>query len=669
MKGITSKIMFSIGGTLLVLLLITGTVIMGYNSTSFHEKQVAILENTDALIAEKVERYFDRYITIVETMATDQNVRNLMESAHKGDSDRIEENAYFEDVCKMLVASQKLEADSIQTTYVADVDANVLFDSDLWISGREGEPYDVTTREWYKSVSEKKLFISEPYEDVNTKNMVVTISTPVYNQNGTEVLGITAVDIEINQLTQMVREQVLGSTGYIILCSPENSILSHKDSSLVLKNISEAGFSDNMVTAVKNGDSSIMEYIDNGITMIGNYVKIGETNWKIISAMPEKEFQQDITRNILVIIGIYGGCMVLMLGALYLIARVIVNPLKKLTQVTDRLAAGELDTQIDVKSQDEVGRLAVSLGSLINRLKEYIIYIDEISEALHQFAQGSLSVKLQQSYNGEFARLKEAMLQMTNSYQTVIKQIAEASQEVNAGSGQMADGAQLLASSTTQQASAVEEINTAINHISEKVSENAKNAGTASKQASVMGEEIDNSNDKMKHMMDAIREISEFSKKIREIILTIEDIAEQTNLLALNAAVEAARAGEAGRGFAVIAGNVQELASKSAQASSDTTALIENVVQSVERGTKLAEDTAKSMMEVVDGSKTVVETIQIISRSMEEEAEDIHQVSFAVEQMAEGIETNSATAQQSAAASEELSAQASLLKELVEQFH
>lgn len=669
MKGLTSKIMFSIGGTLLILLLITGTVIIGYNSSSFNEKQLLILENTDDLIAEKVGRYFERYITIVETMATDQNVRNFMETAHKGDSDTIEQNTYFEDVYQMLAASQKLEADSIQTTYVADVDANVLFDSDLWISGREGEPYDVTTREWYKSVSGKRLFISEPYEDVNTKNMVVTISTPVYSGNGTDVLGITAVDIEINQLTSMVREQVLGETGYIMLCSPENVILSHKDSAKVLKGIKEAGLSDNIVSAVENGNAGIMEYTQDGIKMIGNCVMIGDTNWKIVSAMPRREFQADVTRNIFVIVGIYACCMVLMLTALFLIARIVVNPLKRLTQVTDELAAGRLDTQINVDSGDEVGRLATSLGSLIARLKEYIVYIDEISKALDKFAGGSLTVELKQSYNGEFARLKDSMLKMSESYRDVMRQISEAAQEVNSGAEQMADGAQLLASSATQQASSVEEMTDAVNRISDKVSDNAANARQASSQAAAVGTKIDNSNQKMHNMIAAIKEISDYSRNIGEIIGTIEDIAEQTNLLALNASVEAARAGESGRGFAVIAGNVQELASKSAQAASNTTSMIENTVRSVERGTRIAEDTAQAMAEVVSGAKGVVDTVQNISQAMEEEAEDIRQVQASVEQMAAGIETNSATAQESAASSEELSAQANLLQGLVGRFN
>lgn len=183
-----------------------------------------------------------------------------------------------------------------------------------------------------------------------------------------------------------------------------------------------------------------------------------------------------------------------------------------------------------------------------------------------------------------------------------------------------------------------------------------------------MGRRITESNRQMQDMIHAMDEISSSSKEIGKIIKTIEDIAFQTNILALNAAVEAARAGEAGKGFAVVADEVRSLASKSADASNSTSALIENSLRAVLNGTRIADDTAKNLSDVVSGVKDVVATIGQISNDSTEQADAIGQVTQGIDQVSSVVQTNSATAEESAAASEELSGQAQLLKKLISQF-
>jgi len=158
----------------------------------------------------------------------------------------------------------------------------------------------------------------------------------------------------------------------------------------------------------------------------------------------------------------------------------------------------------------------------------------------------------------------------------------------------------------------------------------------------------------MSEMLKAMGDIKTASDQIDKIIKMIEDIAFQTNILALNAAVEAARAGSAGKGFAVVADEVRNLAGKSAEASKNTAALIENALNAVYHGTGIADETAKSMLRVVDGVNRVNKAVAEISDSAAQQAASDAQVNQGIEQISGVVQTNSATAEASAATSDDL---------------
>lgn len=344
----------------------------------------------------------------------------------------------------------------------------------------------------------------------------------------------------------------------------------------------------------------------------------------------------------------------------------IVAPMRQIEEAMEGLAQGQMSQQLNHDSKDELGML---VNSVMNTCEELEAVVRDLTYLLDEMAKGNFDLYAKEdAYKGDFVPLLSAIRQMNISLSNTMRQINDASDQVASGADQVSSGAQALSQGATEQASSVEELAATVNEVSREVTNTADNAREASNKVIEAQEKLSVSNEQMQDMIAAMDEISQKSGDIGKIIKTIEDIAFQTNILALNAAVEAARAGEAGKGFAVVADEVRNLASKSAEAASNTTVLIEGTIQAVESGTNIAGRTAEAIMETVDSTKSAVTFVDKISAAMNNQAEAISQVTTGMDQISSVVQTNSATAQESAAASEELAGQSQLLKSLVSRF-
>ena len=343
----------------------------------------------------------------------------------------------------------------------------------------------------------------------------------------------------------------------------------------------------------------------------------------------------------------------------------IIAPLKAVEGTADELMQGNLHCTLNYKSDDELGRLAHSLRNSIAILGSYV---DDIDRAMKLFAEGNFDVRPEVEWKGDFVGILNSFMLFEESMAETIKGIQRVSDEVSSAAEQVASSSNELADGATNQAAVVEELTATVAGVAEQVESNSQSAKEISKRVGNLGEAIFESNSKMQEMVASMNDINEASKEIDNIIATINEIASQTNLLALNASIEAARAGEAGKGFAVVANQVNLLADQSAKAAKESAVLIETSVRAVEKGMRIAGETATQLEEVADSSKIITEEVTDIADTLGQQTVEIQQINEGIEQINDVVQTNSATSQECAAASEQMSSEAENLREMIRRF-
>ena len=666
MKSIKTKILAMIGGIAILAMIISGVFTMKNTVKTVSKNQESISTLTTKNIVSNINEYFTRYKTIAIQMAGNTAIRNVLTNATRED---YKNHSSYKDAYKSLGYVKEKDT-QILNAYIASANEDLAFDSGTYLSDKG---FDLKSRNYWFSKSEdieKGFIISQPYEDSVTGNMVVTFSAPVYDLNNKEIIGVAAVDVSIEDISKQVAtmDTDFKDGGYTMLISNIGQVLASKDTERVLKNVSEIGFDDKILSEIHKTTNKIIKYTENGKIRYGIVSDTRDAGWKVLLSISKDSYMALVKTSISTTLVIYLIAFLILIIAIIAVTKSLVAPIQNLMNVTEELAAGNLDAEINIESKDETGRLAESMKKLVLRLNEYIIYIDEISESLDRFSMGDLNIDLKQNYEGDFAKIKNSLLQLSSIFKETIGKIVETSENVAVGSKEIANAAQVLAEGSLYQASTTEELTATVNDLSDRVSTNADNALNASKQVKTAGDLAIESNDQMKKMILAIEEINSKSTQISKIIKVIEDISFQTNILALNAAVEASRAGAAGKGFAVVADEVRNLATRSSDASKETTHLIEESVKAVQNGNLIAVKTGKMLENVLEEVSQSVKLIDEISLASVEQASALKQTLEGIEQISTVVQTNAATAQESSAASNELSNQAQILKNVASGF-
>ena len=428
---------------------------------------------------------------------------------------------------------------------------------------------------------------------------------------------------------------------------------------------------DSYVSAAVGGSSQTELY--NQLYSSKTQADAADAAFKAMSAYKSEVAANQLaaTRTLsLVIIGIVALIIVLSLTvALVLsgkISRIISHPIRQLCNDAEALAVGDAAArQNDEKTvrllarSDELGQLSRAFDKLAGT-------IETRAQETRAIADGDLTVNI--TVYSENDVLGNALREMVASWAGLAGAIMATAGQVDAGAKLVSDSSGSLSQGAPEQASAIEQLTASLLEVTSHTGENAENARTTSDLTLEIKGQAEAGNSQMEQMLRAMDEINLSSDNIGKIIKVIEDIAFQTNILALNAAVEAARAGDQGRGFAVVAQEVRSLAGQSAKAASETAELIENSVQKVGDGTKIAKKTAAALQQIVDGIAKTTGLVSTIADASGEQAAALQQINQGVEQISTVVQNTAASAEESAAASEELSMQAEELKRSVTAF-
>ena len=470
--------------------------------------------------------------------------------------------------------TQSTNAGRFQIAYAGLSDGRFLQGVDLPVP----EGYDPRTRDWYKvPMSTGKTVVTEPYVDVATNDLVVTIASP-FNTSGYS--GVIGADLNLNTLINDV-VSIEQPGVYAFLVDGSGKIVGHRDRNLTLKSVANVSpnLSANKIKSLSQ-DPGFEEISIDGAESLLSAKKVPHTDW-YFTVVIDKTLSFASYRSLLRQSAIFGLIQLAVIAfvAMFIIKKALA-PLTTLSSAMEALSKGDgdLTQRISVNSKDEIGTLAHHVNAFIAKLQEIVRDIADSSSQLNEQSEVSTNVARQTS-DGLTVQLHE------------ISQIATAVHEMSATAEEVTNNAQMTADSAISSTENCEQGKQVIIRNQDSITNLAQQVENAS---------------------GIIQELEKNALDINAILSTLSDIAEQTNLLALNAAIEAARAGEQGRGFAVVADEVRVLSQRTHSSTDEIREMIEtlqkNSVSAVE-SMQRSQDLAQSSVDDANNATTALEEI------------------------------------------------------------
>lgn len=435
----------------------------------------------------------------------------------------------------------------------------------------------------------------------------ITMGMPI-KENGETVLYMMGV-YKYDLLNDVISSINLGRSGMAYMVNREGIVTGHPNQSLVLNQsslVQLSGGDEDAVKRVTTGETGAAEFPIDGEQMLVAFSPIRGTQWSLVIQIPKSDYSHFINWAMLIsILATLAGLMVSVLLILRF-ASSISRPVKRVTDRMVALSNGDLHTKVlPVSTGDELEVMTQTLDDMLERVNRYI---SDIQQVLTCVADGDLRTGPQVDYKGDFVLIRGSLHTIAQSMNETLLGFRAAADRLTVMAEQLnGQSAQLLQASLEQNQS-TDELVCEVSHVKERLADVVDSSGQTRSQTDEIARRIRSANEHMAALSSAMDDISTNAQQITKIAKDIDDIAFQTNILSLNASVEAARAGASGKGFAVVANEVKQLAEKSAKAAQSAIEMVNNTKTIIQTGVVLTADTAGSLQAISDVS-TQISTI------------------------------------------------------------
>lgn len=633
--GLKAKLILSLISICIITFLIVG--ITSYTESKkmlTNEFEVTSMQNLTG-VNRVLDNYYNIFINPIKMISSNINFREtgLQDS-------RIQ-------FAEGLLKDVKESSEDIFSAYFGTEDGKFI----IYPKGDMGKDFNHKDRIWYKKAMENKgkVIITDPFNDARTGKLVVSVAKAVENEG--KIVGVTAMNVSLENLAKSLSEVKIGDSGYIYVTDTKGITLAHPDVENIGKDTPTK-----LPTwkEIQGNNKGFGSYIYEGEKKYATYETNSITGWKLVATMDESEISKETNRIRNIIILSFFGVISVVLVISYFFSKDISAKVKNLVQSFEKAAAGDLTTRINIDSTDEFGTLGQNFNSMIENMSELMVAVKESS-----------SVVLETSIN---------LASMAEETTASIAQVSNAMGEISQGSVKTAESSQQGSDDIYELAENLNKIIESTEGLSIVYKNTEVLTSSGIDMVKVLAEKSSKTKDSTIQVGELIEDMKNRTEQINRISDTISQVTEQTNLLSLNASIEAARAGEAGRGFSVVADEIRKLAEQSKQSTVEIKHIIDEIKTSASNAYLAMNDTNITVDEqqgaVGEAQKIfndISESIIILEEKISRIKEDSLSINNKKDRVVEQIENISSISKETAAATEEVSASAEEVNSTMEE--